>query len=241
MPALWLCLQSIFAGHALASPSDAETAAICEEASVYAAARVGVPVQILRALTRTETGRRLEGQFLPWPWTVNMEGEGKWFASPAEALNYALSNHDTGARSFDIGCFQVNFKWHGEAFASIEDMFDPYQNALYAARFIAGLYTELGSWPAAAGAYHSRTPDNADKYSARFSDILARLDGSAETFVALPDSDGSEFVIDDSPPVIRIFAPLVPVPNLTGSLFIANMAPGTEILVSARGSLLQPN
>ena len=30
-----------------------------------------------------------------------------------------------GQPSFDVGCFQLNYKWHGEHFASIDQMFEP--------------------------------------------------------------------------------------------------------------------
>ena len=115
--------------------------------------------------------------FPPWPWTVNMEGAGKWFKSQKQALDYVSVNHKRGARSFDVGCFQLNFKWHGSAFSSIEDMFDPNRNALYAANLLKSLFAETGSWETAAGAYHSRTPKYANKYKKRFRQILAGFTG----------------------------------------------------------------
>jgi hypothetical protein len=48
---------------------------------------------------------------------------------------------------------------HPDAFANLEDAFDPSRNADYAARFLTALHDQTGSWPAAAGAYHSLTPD----------------------------------------------------------------------------------
>jgi hypothetical protein len=48
-------------------------------------------------------------------------------------------------------------------------MLNPIKNAEYAADFLASLHTELGSWEAAAGAYHSRTPKYADPYREKFS------------------------------------------------------------------------
>ena len=145
----------------------ADTAALCEQAARDAATTTGVPVSVLRAVTLTETGRRRDGQTRPWPWSVNMEGEGHWFDSAAAAEAYAQSQADAGARSFDIGCFQINYRWHGTAFPSIAAMFEPEANALYAARFLKELYAETGDWSLAAGAYHSRTPDLAVAYRAR--------------------------------------------------------------------------
>ena len=71
---------------------------------------------------------------------------------------------------------QINYRWHGHAFPSLEDMFDPEWTATYAAQFLRTLYEERGSWSAAAGAYHSLTPELAQKYRARFDRLLAGLD-----------------------------------------------------------------
>lgn len=146
----------------------ADPPAICDWAAAEASRRSGVPISVLKAISLNETGRKRGGAFRPWPWTVNMEGKGLWFDSAEAALTFAETEHRRGARSFDVGCFQINFKWHGEAFASIEEMFDPLENALYAARFLGQLHAETGSWSAAAGAYHSRNPEFAQRYQARF-------------------------------------------------------------------------
>ena len=54
-------------------------------------------------------------------------------------------------------------------------MFDPDAGAAYAAQFLKSLYAERGDWSAAAGAYHSQTPERAGVYRARFDRILAGL------------------------------------------------------------------
>ncbi|WP_171241142.1 lytic transglycosylase domain-containing protein [Ruegeria sp. HKCCA5491] len=162
---------------ALASP---QTAALCDRAALRAALSHDVPIDVLRAITRVETGRTLDGQFAPWPWAINVEGRGFWFKSEVEAKSYVFNIFKAGKRSFDIGCFQINYRWHGKAFRSIDAMFDPQENADYAARFLKDLYAELGSWTAAAGAYHSRTPDLAAAYSGRFRKMRAELKGDPE-------------------------------------------------------------
>lgn len=149
---------------------------LCEQAAGEASRQTGVPLSVLRAISLAETGRKRAGGFRPWPWTVNMEGQGHWFDTEDEARAYVFREFRRGARSFDVGCFQINYKWHGSAFASIEQMFDPVQNARYAADFLSRLYAEHGSWGAAAGAYHSLTPEFADRYRLRFESIHARLD-----------------------------------------------------------------
>ena len=138
----------------------------------------GVPLSVLTAISLNETGRKNGGAFRAWPWTVNLEGKGYWFGSREEALDFARKSYERGARSFDTGCFQINYRWHGEHFRSIEEMFDPLANALYAARFLRTLYAEKGSWDGAAGAYHSRTPEFAARYAARFSRFREKLAGA---------------------------------------------------------------
>jgi hypothetical protein len=58
-------------------------------------------------------------------------------------------------------------------------MFDPEWTATYAAQFLRTLYEERGSWSAAAGAYHSLTPELAQIYRTRFDRLLAGLDPAA--------------------------------------------------------------
>ena len=171
-------LAALFcASAAIAQSADDVGASLCEAASFAAAQERGIPPDVMLAITLTETGRRRAGALRPWPWTVNMEGAGAWFDTLDEALAFATTRYEAGARSFDVGCFQLNYRWHGQNFASIEAMFDPMTNARYAAGFLSDLYDELGSWSAAAGAYHSRTPSYANRYTARFDEIRARLGG----------------------------------------------------------------
>lgn len=171
--------------------SAAETALLCDRAARIAAKSQNVPYDVLQAISRAETGRTTEGRLEPWPWTVNMEGAGKWFASEDEARAYVFQHFKRGARSFDVGCFQINYKWHGAAFRSIDDMFDPVLNADYAAKFLLDLFHEFGSWSEAAGAYHSRTQLRARTYAARFDKIRATTAGLQQLpIVAEPPSEG---------------------------------------------------
>ena len=171
----FLITATFLTGKVRASNAAIETASICEAAAAQVSRETGVPVDVLRAITLTETGRKGADGFLPWPWTVNMEGVGKWFDDRKSARSYVDRHFKRGARSFDVGCFQINYRWHGDAFASIDEMFDPIANARYAAKFLNELFGEFGDWTKAAGAYHSRTPKFAKKYAARFDRIRARL------------------------------------------------------------------
>lgn len=155
---------------------------LCDLAAEAAAKENGVPLDVLMAISRVETGRSGESGFQPWPWTVNMEGAGRWFETEDQARAHVFSHFKNGARSFDVGCFQINYKWHGAAFKSIDDMFDPELNAQYAAAFLNSLFLELGDWAAAAGAYHSRTPEFARTYTARFEQLRQALTKEVPNF-----------------------------------------------------------
>ena len=171
-----------------ALPATASDAALCHAAAREAAARTGVPEAVLLAISLTETGTKRDGRFDAWPWTVNMEGKGVWFDTREQALAYALDEQARGARSFDLGCFQLNHRWHGEAFRqSVEAMFDPVATAMYAAKFLGDLYAETGSWEKAAGLYHSRTPDLAAKYAGLFAKHLRTAEARAGAPLDVPD------------------------------------------------------
>ncbi|CAM3699592.1 hypothetical protein [Paracoccus yeei] len=170
---LMLSCLSAGAGQGAVPPA----AEVCEWATQQAARESGVPPDILGALTLTETGRRMDGVVRPWAWSANAEGEGTWFDDPQSAIAFAQDRVAQGRTNLDIGCFQLNFRWHGENFASVAQMFDPLENARYAARFVSQLYAETGDWRAAAGAFHSRTRVHADRYLARFDELRAMLRG----------------------------------------------------------------
>lgn len=227
--------------HSMALPA----ADVCEWAAAQAARESGVPVAILGALTLTETGRRLDGVVRPWAWSVNSEGEGTWFDEPASALAFARDRLDQGRTNLDIGCFQLNYRWHGMNFANVEQMFDPLENARYAARFVSQLHAEMGDWRRAAGAFHSRTRANAERYLARFDTLYAQLeqrgfsgmDASPETYNSFAAIDsGSRKQVRQR--LLLLGAPMgTAVTGTPGSL--AAIGPGQGAIISAaRGPLI---
>jgi hypothetical protein len=178
--ALALCAALVAPAAPATAEEDAD-AALCERAILNGARRGGVPPEVLHAVALTETGRKSGGRVRPYPWAINREGEGHWFKSREEALAFAEDSLRQGRKSFDVGCVQINYRWHGHAFPTLDDMFDPEWTATYAAQFLRTLYEERGDWSAAAGAYHSLTPDKSAIYRERFDRLLAGLDPAALT------------------------------------------------------------
>ena len=151
---------------AAADPSDA-----CDLAAQQASQDSGVPIDILLAITRVETGRGAP-DLRPWPWTINADGAGNWYSTKDEAVAAATAHQSDGTGTFDVGCFQLNIKWHGAKFVTLADMFDPDQNAAQAAAFLSELYLESGDWATAVSYYHSRTPGLAEAYLAKVKQVL---------------------------------------------------------------------
>jgi len=142
---------------------------LCRQAIAAAERRYGIPDHLLAAIARVESGRRDQGTGLwhPWPWTIDAEGEGQFFATEAEAIAAVRTLQARGIRSIDVGCMQVNLVHHPDAFASLEQAFDPASNVDYAARFLTTLYQQTHSWTQAAAFYHSTTPELAAEYQGK--------------------------------------------------------------------------
>ena len=146
---------------------------LCDSAATKAAKASGVPVRVLMAIARVESGRSVGGVLSPWPWAVNQAGAGSYFETVTEAMNHVSAAMAQGQANIDVGCFQINVHWHGAEFRSLQEMFDPEENALYAARFLLQLFDEFGSWEGAVGAYHSRHSDAASGYLAKVAAVMS--------------------------------------------------------------------
>ena len=162
---------------ARATEPDAE---ICERAIAGGARAVGVPQEVLHAISLTETGRPDGGRLRPWPWAINREGQGHWFKSRDEALRLrpgerrrrpAAASTSAASRSTTTGT--------ATNFPSLEAMFDPDVGADLRRALPEEPLPRARQLVAAAGAYHSQTPARAGVYRARFDRILAGLGGDA--------------------------------------------------------------
>ena len=137
----------------------------CARLAAEAGAEAGLPDGLLPAISLVEAGRGDgNGGVAPWPWTLNQGGKGMYFDTREEALAYLENAVAEGVTNIDVGCMQLNWKWHSAGFQSAADMMDPVRNTRYAARFMAELHDRLGSWDTAAAAYHSTDPERGERY-----------------------------------------------------------------------------
>jgi len=179
-PPIWMLARSLrarvqgvpFAG--LAGPLDpASPGAQCRAAIAAQEALHAIPPHLLGAIGRVESGRaNPSGGVDPWPWSIDVEGVDHVYDTKAEAIAAVRGFQARGVLSIDVGCLQVNLMYHPDAFASLEDAFDPAVNAAYAARFLVQLHEQTGNWTTATAWYHSATPELGSDYARR---VMAAL------------------------------------------------------------------
>jgi len=81
-----------------------------------AANKHGMPLGMLYAVGLTETGR---GDSLQ-PYALNIEGRAVYDLDRRAALDRFRVAQQAGARSIDVGCMQVNLRYHPTAFRTLE-------------------------------------------------------------------------------------------------------------------------
>lgn len=167
---------------ATVSPSD-----MCQLAASQMETKYGIKEHLLQTISSVETGRYdyEHKEFVSWPWTINVNGKGFHFDTKQEAIDEVKRLQAKGIKGIDVGCMQVSLKYHGNAFASLDEAFDPQTNVEYSAKFLSGLYKKRGDWQKAAMAYHSKVPARGLRYKkkllSRFEEIkVALLDKGVE-------------------------------------------------------------
>lgn len=134
------------------------------------AAQAGIPSSVLFAIALQESGTRLRGHTLPWPWTLNVAGEPQRFANRQQAcaaLMRALNRHDS--RRIDVGLGQTNLGYHPKRYADACEALDPRTNLTVTATLLKEHFAVAGDWVQAAGRYHRPAGgEPAARYRAQF-------------------------------------------------------------------------
>lgn len=149
----------------------------CSNHFSYFEKKLDIPKDTLHSISLQETKRKhsKSNVQLVWPWTVNVKGVGYHFSSRDEAIEFTKKKQSEGITSIDVGCMQINLKYHPEAFASLEQAFSPRRNIAYGAKHLKEKYNSSGNWNKAIGHYHSYNKVHSQKYSdnvSRFADSM---------------------------------------------------------------------
>ena len=124
-----------------------------------------LPKGLLTAIGKVESGRFLKNKkYVVWPWTVNHAGKSLFFDNKNQMEKYVLKNVRLKDYNIDVGCMQINLKWHKNYFKKVNDMFALVPNISYAASFLIQLKNRHGSWDEAIKYYHSSDPKKNKPY-----------------------------------------------------------------------------
>lgn len=105
------------------------------------------------AIAVTESG--MNG--VPNPHAMNIAGKS-YHARDLEDMAQVISNNwSRGVRSIDVGCMQVNLKYHGEKFARLTDLLHSPTNVDYGASYLIQLAIDRGSWREGVMDYHNKS------------------------------------------------------------------------------------
>ena len=137
---------------------------LCISEIIKVEKHLNLPKNILLAISLTETGRLVDGIYIPWPWSLNVKGKGFYLDNKKQATKYALTNIKNFTKNVDIGCMQINYYYHGKKFDNFDDIIDPKTNVLWAGFFLIDLRKKYGSWKEAIMRYHSSNPVRKKNY-----------------------------------------------------------------------------
>ncbi len=128
----------------------------CEYLAKDAEQKYGLPENILLSISRVESGyQKVDGIIRAWPWTLNAGGDSAYFKTRKAALDSLRNRIKSGVTNIDVGCMQLNYRWHNKFFNNLSEMISPIKNVDYGARFLKKLYQRHGSWEKAVKYYHS--------------------------------------------------------------------------------------
>ncbi len=170
-----------------------EDSLVCGQETARQEKAQAIPDRLLHAISLVESGRwdAEHRATLAWPWTVMAEGEGRFLPTKQAAIDEVKKLQARGVRNIDVGCMQVNLLAHPDAFANLEEAFEPRTNVAYAGRFLKDLQATDNNWGQAGAHYHSQTPSEAAPYKAKLMAVWDKARGLADTRVQLASAEDS--------------------------------------------------
>ncbi|MBT5572442.1 MAG: transglycosylase SLT domain-containing protein [Alphaproteobacteria bacterium] len=159
-----------------------ETNNICSQAIRSVDSEANTPTALLTAISHVESGRwdaQKEALFA-WPWTVTNGSDGQYFPTKDAAIAQVRKLQSKGIRNIDVGCMQINLKYHPNAFEDLESALDPKTNARYAAKLLNSLFETHKTWAESIRRYHSSNP----KFNRPYHDKVVRQWNSSRRVAA---------------------------------------------------------
>lgn len=125
-----------------------------------------LPLDTLHAIALKESGKYHNKHQINviWPWAVRFAGKPYYFSSKKEAVTFVKQQLKAGNNNIDVGCMQINLKYHPNTFASIEQALEPRYNIEAAAMILSKKFAGLQSWELAIAHYHSARKERGRRY-----------------------------------------------------------------------------
>ena len=142
---------------------------VCRLAADVVEEEYQIKKSLLHTIASVESGRwdKVKNKRVAWPWTVHANGKGYYFNSKKEAIDAVKSMQAQGMTNIDVGCMQINLKYHGHNFKNLDEAFDPRKNVTYSAKFLRKLHAKTKSWQKSAMQYHSKNWRKGTNYKNR--------------------------------------------------------------------------
>lgn len=156
---------------------------LCTLAVAKAEKEHNILPNLLQTIASVESGRydSSAGRRVAWPWTVHANGKGHYYKTKIEAVNAVRALQNKGITNIDVGCMQVNLKYHGTAFKSLAEAFDPEKNVAYSASFLKTIFARTKSWKKTAMHYHSKNHQKGLNYKKRLETHYAQYINPAKS------------------------------------------------------------
>jgi len=106
--------------------------------------------------------------------------DGQYFPTKDAAIAHVKKLQARGIRNIDVGCLQIDLRYHPDAFENLESALDPETNARYAVTLLKRLHGAHKSWGEAIRRYHSAT----EKFNRPYHDKVVRQWNAARSNTA---------------------------------------------------------
>ena len=139
-----------------------------------------IPAGLFYAVALAESGKLIDSvnRRRPWPWTLNIAGQGVYFNNRWQAWRALDQSLRAGQDSVDIGLMQVNWRFHQRRLGNSWLALDPTHNLSVGAEILKDCYKRRRDWWASVGCYHAPIDSlRATRYRALVVAIWRELSG----------------------------------------------------------------
>ncbi len=127
-----------------------------------AAMRVArIDSEILYAISLMESGTSFNGmrQYGPWPWTMNINEEARYYSSREAARMALIEEVERGNNRIAVGIWQIYLRFNGHHVDDPLELFDPVTNLRVAAKVLNGCWDHYDTLRNVLSCYHSGDVD----------------------------------------------------------------------------------